>query len=146
MSQARQPLGTYYVRGPKKPSKIIPMRRQLAVGTLALGMVAGVAGCGGSSTYSLAHTESCFKGKGYQAVPLANQLLPGANGNLRIALGPNFGDEYVFIVFGRSHDDAVMTENKAVGLALKAFERGPPLHAGRGAPRRRYQPKRFLLL
>ncbi len=99
------------------------MRRQLAVGTLALGMVAGVAGCGGSSTYSLAHTESCFKGKGYQAVPLANQLLPGANGNLRIALGPNFGDEYVFIVFGRSHDDAVMTENKAVGLALKAFEK-----------------------
>jgi hypothetical protein len=99
------------------------MRSRLAVGSLALGIVAAVSGCGGSSGYSLASTEACFKSKGYQADPLANQVLPGARGNLRISLGPNFGDEYVFVVFGRSHGDAVATENKAVDLTLKAFEK-----------------------
>jgi hypothetical protein len=98
-----------------------PMRSQLAVGLLALGIVAAVSGCGGSSNYSLASTQACFKSKGYQAEPLANHTLPGAGGNLRIALGPNFGDEYVFVVFGRSHGDAVATENKAVDLTLTAF-------------------------
>ena len=97
------------------------MRRQLAVGSLALGIVVALAGCGGSSNYSLSRTESCFKSDGYEAVPVASTLLPGAGGNLRIALGPNFGDEYVFMIFGGSHSDAVATEDKAVNLALKAF-------------------------
>lgn len=99
------------------------MRKRLAVGLLALGIVAAVSGCGGSSTYSLARTEACFKSKGYQAEPVASRVLPGAGGNLRIALGPNFGYEYVFMVFDGSHGDAVATENKAVDLALNAFQK-----------------------
>jgi hypothetical protein len=106
-----------------RQARMLAMRRQLVVGSLALGIVVAVSGCGGSSTYSLSRTETCLKGKGYQAVALANQLLPGAGGNLRLALGPNFGDEYVFMVFAGNHGDALATENKAVDLALKAFQK-----------------------
>ena len=99
------------------------MRRQLVAGSLALGIVVAVSGCGGgSSTYSLARTEACFKSKGFDAKPLANHFLPGAGGNLRIALGPNYGYQYVFMVFGRNSGDAMANENKAVELALKSFK------------------------
>jgi hypothetical protein len=99
------------------------MRRQAAVGFLALGIAAAVSGCGGSSSYSLKSTEACFNGKGLKAVPLANRYLPGSGGNLRVALGKNYGYLYVYMVFDHSHTDAVATETKAVNLALASFKK-----------------------
>lgn len=114
------------------------MRRQFAIGLLALGIAVALAGCGGGSksgssstsktsttasgpSFTLARTAACFKGESLSAVPLANKYLPGSGGNLRVKLGKNFGYEYLFIVFDGSHTAAVATENAAADLAMKSF-------------------------
>jgi hypothetical protein len=97
------------------------MRGRLAAGSLALIVVGTVAGCGGASSYSLARTQACFEKKGFQAVAVSNHVLAGSGGDLRIALGPAFGGEYVFLVFGHDGREATATEQRAVALAQKTF-------------------------
>ncbi len=99
------------------------MIRHVAVGSVAFVLVGALAGCGGgsSSTYSLAKSRACFTGKGFQAQAVVNRSLPGSGGDLRIAMGPKFGMEYVFLVFGRNASEATATENHAVDLTEKTF-------------------------
>jgi hypothetical protein len=98
------------------------MGRHYAAGSLALIVTGALAGCGGgSSGYSLARTQACFKSKGFEAVALTNRALPGSGGNLRISLGPNFGMQDVFIVFGRNAKEANATELRAVNLTEKSL-------------------------
>ena len=100
------------------------MGRQLAAGSLALIVTGALAGCGGgSSGYSLARTQACFKSKGFDAVSQTNKALPGTGGNLRISLGPNFGMEDVYLVFGRNAKEASQTETRAVNLTEQTFQK-----------------------
>ena len=100
------------------------MLGRAASATLVALAVSAAAGCGGSgsSGYSLDKTAACFKKSGFTATPQVNHALPGSQGNLRVALGPSYGNQYVFIVFGKDAKEATATENKAVALAEKSFK------------------------
>jgi hypothetical protein len=101
------------------------MLGRAASATLVALAVSAAAGCGGgsgSSGYSLDKTASCFKKNGFAATSQVNHVLPGSEGNLRVALGPSYGNQYVFIVFGKDAKEATATENKAVALAEKSFK------------------------
>jgi hypothetical protein len=97
-----------------------------ASATLVAAAVAAAAGCGGSGGssggYSLDKTAACFKKSGFTATTQVNHVLPGSQGNLRVALGPSYGNQYVFLVFGKDSKEAAQTEDKAVALAEKAFK------------------------
>jgi hypothetical protein len=81
-----------------------------------------LAGCGGGgNNYALAPTKACFVKRGYPAVAQSNHALPGSGGNLRISLGPVYGLQEVFVVFGRDATEAKAIENRAVDLAERTF-------------------------
>jgi hypothetical protein len=95
---------------------------QFGRGVLAVVVVAAIAGCGGGgSTYSLARTQACFKGKSIPAVVDVNHALEGSGGDLEVSIGtaPEFTD--IFIVFGRNAKEALAIENRAVNLAEKSL-------------------------
>ena len=99
------------------------MRGRAVSAILVAAVVSAAAGCGGgSSGYSLSKTEACFKKDGFSAVQETNHALPGSEGNLRVGLGPSYGMQDVFLVFGKNGKEANATENKAVELAEKAFK------------------------
>jgi hypothetical protein len=99
------------------------MRGRAVSAVFVAAVVAAAAGCGGgSSGYSLSKTEACFKKDGFTAVEQANHALPGSEGNLRVGLGPSYGTQYVFLVFGKNTKEATATEKKAVALAEKSFK------------------------
>jgi hypothetical protein len=102
-------------------------------------VVLGLAACGGSGggshVYTLAATQSCLKKAAYQVTTVTNSSLPGSAGNLRVRLtntvhllnpnsqtggGPE--QEYVFLVFQKDPAAALVTENKAVTLAVQSTE------------------------
>jgi hypothetical protein len=96
--------------------------RRVAVAWLALVAAGALAGCGGGGThYSLPATKACFTKQGYPVLAQANHALPGSGGNLRISLGPGYGMEEVFVVFGRDSTEAKAIESRAVDLAEKTF-------------------------
>ena len=100
------------------------MRGRAASAMLVAVAVSAAAGCGGSggSGYSLSKTAACFKKEGFTAIEQVNHALPGTEGNLRVGLGPSYGDQYVFLVFGKDPKEAAATESKAVTLAEKSFK------------------------
>jgi hypothetical protein len=101
------------------------MLGRAASATLVAVVVSAAAGCGGSSSgsgYNLEKTAACFKQNGFTATSQVNHVLPGSQGNLRVGLGPSYGNQYVFIVFGKDSKEATATENKAVALAEKSFK------------------------
>jgi hypothetical protein len=96
--------------------------RGVGVALAALTAAGVLAGCGGGGThYSLTPTKACFEKHGYPAVAQTNRALPGSGGNLRIALGPAYGMEEVFVVFGRDATEARSIEKRAVDLAERTF-------------------------
>jgi hypothetical protein len=97
-----------------------------------------VAGCGGggggSSSYTLAATKACFVKGGFLAQELANRYLPGTGGNLRVRISRNehrviapggvkglVARDYVFLVFQKTPQAALATQEKAVTLAVKSL-------------------------
>ena len=103
-------------------------------GLVVLGMAA-CGGGGGSNGYTLAATETCLKKAGYETIKVTNSYLPGTEGNLRVKLsnqvhllspssptggGPD--QEYVFLIFQKDPATALVTENKAVTLAVQSTE------------------------
>lgn len=115
------------------------MRQRVALACgaalVALGLAACGGGGGGSTMYTLSATQSCLKKAGYQVVKVTNSYLPGSQGNLRARLtntvhllspssptgrGPE--QEYVFLVFQKDPAAALVTENKAVTLAVQSTE------------------------
>jgi len=111
-------------------------------GALACGatlVVLGMAACGGSGggsgVYTLSATKSCLQKAGYQTITVTDSYLPGSAGNLRVRLtntvhllspasptgrGPE--QEYVFLVFQKTPAAALVTENKAITLAVQSTE------------------------
>jgi hypothetical protein len=114
------------------------MMQRVALMCGAVLVVLGMAACGGgggSHAYTLSATQACLKKAGYQTVTVSNSSLPGSGGDLRVRLtnvvhlltpnsptGAGPEQQYVFLVFQKSPAAALVTENKAVTLAVQSTE------------------------
>ena len=68
-------------------------------------LAVAAAGCGGSTTYSVEKTRSCFTARGVTLaqVPRADIVGSSATGG---SFAASFGDNTVKVVFGETEDDA----------------------------------------
>ncbi len=112
---------------------------RVGLATMVFVLTVAAAGCGGggsggSSGYSLSSTRTCLQKAGFEAAAVGNDELPGAGGNLRVKLTNKVGlldpaaahgggpeNEYVFLVFAKDPAAALVTERKALDLALQSF-------------------------
>ncbi len=85
-----------------------------ACGLAAACLLAGCGGTSGPRVYSLTRTEACLNRSGEKAAAVKNSVLPGSEGNLRVAFGHGTGD--VDIAFGKNEAEARAIEGHAVAI------------------------------
>ena len=71
----------------------------------------------GGKTYTLAKTQKCLDGKGFQASVFHNKVVSGSGGELKVVFG--YGTDWIYIAFGKDAAEAKAIQARAVAVTLK---------------------------
>ena len=90
--------------------------------TIAGSTTTGSEAASGGKIYTLAKTQKCLDGKGFEATVFHNKAVSGSGGELKVVFG--YGTDWIYIAFGKDASEAKAIQAHAVAVTLEHVKLG----------------------